>query len=122
MEVTLPGPSPRELLCSCLESDEWRERVRALYPAPEGDWLAIVPPLEHRDVCPVRRMRLRLWPMGATWRPYDGHDSSGTGGWWIMGEAHQMIDLYDLRDNFEGWIPPFAAKFRDAFCEPEVQP
>lgn len=106
VRVRLPGPSPRELLCSC---------ERPVVPESWTDvWL--LPPEQHEDSCPVRRMRLRLWPPGCAWDEELG---------WIIPRADGGISSSVGPGALERTLTsthPGALAFRAAFCEPEVTP
>ena len=109
--VTLPGPSPRELLCEC----------EALWHAdPMRGPSAIEPtahPVWHHPDCPVRRLRLRVWP--APWRgvPFDRFDR-GDGdyepGYWA-GDA-RFVPLSELERGFVGH--DLETEHRACFCLP----
>lgn len=110
VEVTLPGPSPRELLCSCfpIERLPLSEELRA-YGRCKGptEW--------HDEGCLVRRLRLRLWPVGATWDAerkawrVEHPDSDGHMG--VLYRAHDVVKALGHSDC-PAWV-------RVAFCEPE---
>lgn len=101
--IQLPGPSPRELLCDC-------------WPGPD-DRLFSDPWAQHPYDCPVHDLRLRLWPVGATW-------NSELECWSVPLPGHAVPQhiwpnllapmLEPLAANYEGMV--------SAFCEPEVRP
>src|SRR5690606_8019212 len=82
VEVQLPGPSPRELCCTC--STEWStlEQHARLTPCSVTEAARAFKtrtPHDHASTCPVaptaRHGGMRLWPVGATsydakWQQY----------------------------------------------------
>lgn len=105
--VTLPGPSPRELCCTC-PREHWIaywERFDAAAPRVSG-----MPPDQHVSGCPVapdyvitpggrRRPRhggMRLWP--APWRgrsPWSGYNLDTGGGEW-NGTKQPSVDTNEV--------------------------
>jgi hypothetical protein len=106
VDVTLPGPSPRELLCSCKSAPCIREPVcGGCRDYRTGNH-------ERHDIdCPVHRLRLRLWPVGATW---DGEAWCHVALGWRVFPADLLPADVDAPLNLD--------EIRAAFCEPEVTP
>lgn len=99
VDVRLPGPSPRELLCSPLcPLCELSRDGNVLH-----GWQA------HRDFCPVRRLRLRLWPIRAT---------SHMDAYWIVGGC-SVVYPRDVLADFWSFSVSDAQRLREAFCEEE---
>lgn len=110
VEVTLPGWSPRESLCSCCGGNGCGD-AQEVHDHRTAGWRT------HRADCPVHRLRLRLWPVGATWEP--------VGECWLLPiseHASAAVVRVDVERNFAPYPPKVAAKMRAAFYEPEVQP
>jgi hypothetical protein len=106
IDVYLPGPSPRELLCSCKSAPCIREPVcGGCRDYRTGNH-------ERHDIdCPVHRLRLRLWPVGATW---DGEAWCHVALGWRVFPADLLPADVDAPLNLD--------EIRAAFCEPEVTP
>lgn len=68
----------------------------------------------HRETCPDRDLRLRLWPVDAKW-------NWASQGWLVpVGEHDQAYVLpRDVCNNFVDFMDHAADALRAAFCEPE---
>lgn len=102
--MTQNAMGPRTLVCLCNEP-----------PGADGHWN------EHEAHCPVRRMRLRKHPMGATWLP-EAQRCCGTvieRGCWLVNDV--VVWRADVVSNFAVMEPECAAMLREAFCEPLVR-
>jgi hypothetical protein len=119
VDVRLPdnAKSPRELLCSC--------RTRVPFVAPDA--IRTLPWREHAKSCPVRKLRLRLWPDALngepwTWDPGEGEDQHEMG-WWA---GDEFVAVAEIRHGWSDGMRLNVAEIRAAFCEPEepteVQP
>lgn len=124
--VSLPsnGPSPRELLCSCNEYQlgQGADEHRLPVTMPIEQWSTLLPPERHADDCSVRRLRLRLWPVGAEWES-DGEDAD-LDAWLVPSTSGSpyCVRVEDVATDFAMWPEPDAGIVRAAFCEPEGQP
>lgn len=111
LPIGLPGPSPRKPLCSCHRSPN--------VPPTTVEPLRVLPWVEHDDDCPVRRLRLRLWPVGARWdedlRCYQLDADVG-----YPQKIRCYVSGYAIAENFAGYDLPLRDHVRAAFCEPEV--
>lgn len=125
VDVTLPGPSPRELLCECQYRADAHQRLccDAFFPSRKSRVHVLCEsPERHAAGCPVRRRWLRLWPVGATW-------SSAKAAAWIvwLGKLTFAVTPEDVRNDFagwqdfDGWDRAMVDDLRAAFCEPKVQ-
>lgn len=106
IDIRLPGPSPRELLCIRECCTGW--------PHPEQVLKAATRPwAEHIDGCPVRRLRLRLWPA-----PNEGRAFTWDGERWCTRAL--SVSPKHLADLEPGQLlgPLLIA----LFCDPEVMP
>lgn len=115
MSVKVSGPSPRDVLCTC-SGVVWEPRNETPEGAMERSCVAACEHWsKHAATCPVRTLRIRLWPVGGrwglasqAWRVTDDRDGCD----WFVTEN-------DLRNEFADFFDTDAGLLREAFCEPE---
>lgn len=96
IDIMIPGPSPRELLCSC--SSEYIG----------GPQRSDRPALHELD-CPVRNLRLRLWPV---------HGLDFFDGFYRLSQpVNARVDRTEIA-GLEWLYPDRQAFVRSVFCEP----
>ena len=117
LAVTLLGPSPREMLCTC----GWHSR-RVVFA---GKVQVAELPLQMHDIdCPVRRLRLRVWPAPVNgvpwaWGTIDVPENQRSG--WVNDAAR----VFATPSLLISMLADEESPERASFClpaDPEVQP